>query len=90
LADYIFVFDPNSTNVANVQWSGNAFNCGASFNGITTFPVVYDPGADAVGGGAKAGKKLAKGDRTYEIKPADQNAQKKLAAEGAKDAGVSV
>ncbi|SPN99189.1 uncharacterized protein DNG_02226 [Cephalotrichum gorgonifer] len=43
LSDSVFTFDPNSTNVANVEWSGNAIDCGGSFNGITTYPLVNDP-----------------------------------------------
>lgn len=59
LSDCLFQYDPNSTNVANVQWSGNSLDCGASFNGITTYPTVYDP--DAIGGKMK----LKAGEQAY-------------------------
>jgi hypothetical protein len=88
LTRFIFVYDPNSTNVANLEWSGNAFDCTASFNGITTYPVVYDPSPNAVRGT----KKLAAGEKAYEIVPqgAEGKGQQKLGSQGQKVAGVSV
>ena len=85
LDNCIFQYDPNSTNVANLQWAGNSLDCSAIWDGVTTYPTVYDPDVVGQQREVKAGE-TASGKKEQEPGPA----KKQLSKEGQKAPGVAV